>query len=188
VWAARYLKMNGKRRLLGSFNHGTMANALSQCIGAQATFPHRQVIALCGDGGFTMLMGDFITLTQSKLPIKVVIFNNGVLGFVELEMKAAGFLDFGTDLQNPDFAAMANAMGIYGKRVTDPGDLNTVLHDAFAHPGPALIDVAINRMELAIPPTITIEQIKGFGLYTTKAIMDGRGAEVLELAKSNLWR
>ncbi len=188
VWAARYLKMNGKRRLLGSFNHGTMANALSQCIGAQATFPNRQIVSLCGDGGFTMLMGDFITLAQSKLPIKVIIFNNGVLGFVELEMKAGGFLDFGTDLQNPDFAAMANAMGIYGKRVTDPGDLVTVLRDAFAHPGPALIDVVTNRMELAMPPTITSEQIKGFSLYTTKAIMDGRGAEVFELAKSNLWR
>lgn len=188
VWAARYLKMNGKRRLLGSFNHGTMANALSQAIGAQATFPDREVVALCGDGGFTMLMGDFITLAQCKLPIKVIIFNNGVLGFVELEMKAGGFLNFGTDLQNPDFGAMANAMGIYGKRVTDPGDLAGALRDAFAHPGPALIDVVTNRMELAMPPAIKAEQIKGFSLYTAKAIMDGRGAEVFELAKTNLWR
>jgi pyruvate dehydrogenase (quinone) len=188
VWAARYLKMNGRRRLLGSFNHGTMANALSQSIGAQATFPDRQVVALCGDGGFTMLMGDFITLLQLKLPIKIIIFNNGVLGFVELEMKAGGFLNFGTDLQNPDFGAMANAMGIYGKRVTDPENLAGVLRDAFAHPGPALIDVVTNRMELIMPPAIKAEQIKGFSLYTAKAIMDGRGAEVFELAKTNLWR
>jgi pyruvate dehydrogenase (quinone) len=188
VWAARYLKMNGKRRLLGSFNHGTMANALSQSIGAQSTFPDRQVVALCGDGGFTMLMGDFITLAQSKLPVKVIIFNNGVLGFVELEMKAGGFLNFGTDLQNPDFGAMANAMGIYGKRVTEPEDLSDALREAFAHPGPALIDVVTNRMELVMPPAIKAEQIKGFSLYTVKAIMDGRGAEVFELVKSNLWR
>lgn len=188
VWAARYLKMNGKRRLLGSFNHGTMANALSQSIGAQAAFPDRQVVALCGDGGFTMLMGDFITLAQSKLPIKIVIFNNGVLDFVELEMKASGFLNFGTELQNPDFGAMANAMGIYGKRVTDPGALGDVLREAFAHPGPALIDVVTNRMELIMPPAISAAQMKGFFLYTAKAIMDGRGAEIYELAKTNLWR
>ncbi|MDP1614466.1 MAG: ubiquinone-dependent pyruvate dehydrogenase [Methylococcales bacterium] len=188
VWAARYLKMNGKRRLLGSFNHGTMANALSQSIGAQATCPDRQVVALCGDGGFTMLMGDFITLAQSKLPIKIIIFNNGVLDFVELEMKASGFLNFGTELQNPDFAAMANAMGIYGKRVTDPGELSGVLRDAFAHPGPALIDVVTNRLELIMPPAIKAAQIEGFSLYTIKAIIDGRGAEIFELAKTNLWR
>lgn len=188
VWAARYLKMNGKRRLLGSFNHGSMANALAQSIGAQIAFPDRQVIALCGDGGFTMLMGDLITLSQSKLPVKVIIFNNGVLGFVELEMKAGGFLNFGTDLKNPDFGAMATAMGIYGKRVTDPGDLDAALQEAFAHPGPAVIDVVTNRMELAMPPAIKAEQIKGFSLYTAKAIMDGRGAEVFELVKTNLWR
>ncbi len=188
VWAARYLKMNGKRRLLGSFNHGTMANAMSQAIGAQASHPNRQTIALCGDGGFTMLMGDFITLAQAKLPIKIVIFNNGVLGFVELEMKAAGFLNFGTDLKNPDFGAMANAMGIYGKRVEDPAELEGALRDAFAHDGPALIDVVTNRMELVMPPTISVEQIKGFSVYTAKAIMGGRGDEVYELMKANLWR
>lgn len=188
VWAARYLKMNGKRRLLGSFNHGTMANALSQAIGAQATFPNRQIIAMCGDGGFTMLMGDLITLAQHKLPVKVIIFNNGILGFVELEMKAGGFLNYGTDLINPDFGAMANAMGIYGKRVTDPASLTSTLSDAFAHKGPAVIDVVTNRMELAIPPTITASQLKGFSLYMTKAIMNGRGDEVFELAKTNLWR
>lgn len=188
VWAARYLKMNGKRRLLGSFNHGSMANALSQSIGAQAAFPGRQTIALCGDGGFTMLMGDLITLTQMKLPIKVIIFNNGALGFVELEMKAAGFLSFGTDLENPNFAAMANAMGIYSKRVENSDELEEALKSAFAHPGPALVDVVTNRAELALPPSIKAEQVKGFSLYVLKAIMSGRGTEVLELTKSNLWR
>ncbi len=188
VWAARYLQMNGKRRLLGSFNHGSMANALSQAIGAQTAFPKRQTIAMCGDGGFTMLMGDFITLAQMGLPVKVVIFNNGTLGFVELEMKAAGFLNFGTDLKNPDFAAMANAIGIYGKRVVNSNELEDALQSAFAHKGPVLVDVVTNRMELAMPPAITAEQIKGFSLYMTKAIMDGRGSEVIELAKSNLWR
>ena len=188
IWAARYLKMNGKRRLLGSFNHGSMANALSQAIGAQAAFPNRQAVAMCGDGGFTMLMGDFITLAQMGLPVKVVIFNNGTLGFVELEMKAGGFLNFGTDLKNPDFAAMSNAMGIYGKRVEHSNELEEALHSAFSHKGPALVDVVTNRMELAMPPEISAEQIKGFSLYMSRAIIDGRGAEVIELVKSNLWR
>jgi pyruvate dehydrogenase (quinone) len=188
VWAARYLQMNGKRRLLGSFNHGTMANALSQAIGAQATYRERQVIALCGDGGFSMLMGDFITLIQASLPVKVIIFNNGTLGFVELEMKAAGFLDFGTTLQNPNFADLAKSMGILGLRVEDPADLDEALHKIFTHSGPALLDVVTHRMELAIPPAITAEQVKGFSLYMTKAIMSGRGDEVLELIKTNLWR
>lgn len=188
VWAARYLKMNGKRRLLGSFNHGTMANALSQAIGAQSTYPDRQIVALCGDGGFTMLMGDFITLTQMNLPIKVIIFNNGTLGFVELEMKAAGFLNFGTDLKNPNFAAMGNAMNIWSKRVEHSKDLSAALKEMLDHPGPALLDVVTNRMELIMPPTIKAEQMKGFSLYMTKAILDGKGDEVIELAQTNLWR
>ena len=188
IWAARYLQMNGKRRLLGSFNHGSMANALSQAIGAKATYPKRQVVALCGDGGFSMLMGDFITLTQQKLPVKTIIFNNGVLGFVELEMKATGFLNFGTDLHNPNFADMAQAMGVMGIRVEDPGDIKTALTKAFSHPGPALIDVVTNRFELATPPTITAEQVKGFTLYMVKAIMNAQGTEVFEMAESNLWR
>jgi pyruvate dehydrogenase (quinone) len=187
VWAARYLKMNGKRRLIGSFNHGSMASALSQAIGAQATYPDRQVIAMCGDGGFSMLMGDFITLTQAKLPIKVIVFNNGTLGFVELEMKATGFLDNGTELINPNFAAMANAMGIKGIRVEDAGDLSSALDQALLTDGPVLIDVLTNRQELSMPPTITFDQVKGFSLYMAKAIIDGRGQEIYELAKSNLF-
>lgn len=188
VWAARYLKMNGHRRLLGSFVHGSMANALPQAIGAQASFPDRQVISLSGDGGFAMLMGDFLTLAQLKLPVKVVVFNNGTLGFVELEMKAAGLLSTGVDLVNPDFAAMARAVGIHAIRVEDPGDLEGAMRGILAHPGPALLDAVTNRQELTMPPKLTLEQLTGFSLYMARAVMSGRGDEILDLAKTNLLR
>ncbi|WP_313622038.1 ubiquinone-dependent pyruvate dehydrogenase [Achromobacter sp.] len=186
VWAARYLSMNGKRRLLGSFNHGSMANAMLQAIGAQAAAPGRQVISLSGDGGFTMMMGDFLTLAQLKLPVKVIVFNNGVLGFVAMEMKAGGFLDTGTDLQNPNFAAMAEAIGIKGIRVEASESVEAALKEAFQHPGPALVDVVTATQELIVPPTIRLEQAKGFGLYMLKVILNGRGDEVVELARTNL--
>ncbi|GAA0204676.1 pyruvate dehydrogenase (quinone) [Brevundimonas nasdae] len=186
VWAARYLEMNGRRRLIGSFNHGSMANAMLQAMGAQAAAPDRQVVSLSGDGGFTMMMGDFISLTQLKLPVKVIVFNNGSLGFVAMEMKAAGFLDTGTDLKNPNFAAMAAAMGVTAFRVEDSGDLEEAVAAALAHPGPALVDVVTAQQELVIPPKIKLEQAKGFGLYMLKAVMNGRGDEVLALAKTNL--
>lgn len=186
VWAARYLTMNGKRRLLGSFNHGSMANAMPQALGAQAQFPRRQVISLSGDGGFTMLMGDFITLAQLGLPVKVVVYNNGSLGFVAMEMKSAGYLDTGTDLSNPDFAAMSNAMGILGLRVDESAQLEPALRQAFAHPGPVLVDVRVATQELVIPPAIKLEQAKGMGLYLLRAVMSGRGDEVVELVKTNL--
>jgi pyruvate dehydrogenase (quinone) len=185
IWAARYLKMNGRRRMLGSLAHGSMANAMPMAIGAQAIDPTRQIISLSGDGGFAMLMGDFISLTQLKLPVKVVIFNNGVLGFVELEMKGTGFLEFGVDLQNPDFAAMAKAMGVHSTRVEDPADLAGAIREALAHPGPALIDVVTNRAELSMPPTITLDEVRGFGLWTAKAVLNGRGDEVIELIRTN---
>ena len=188
IWAARYLRMNGRRRLVGSLVHGSMANAMPQAIGIQAAAPGRQVISLSGDGGFTMLMGDLITLTQQKLPVKVVIFNNGVLGFVSLEMKAAGFVDMGTDLENPDFAAMARAMGIHAKRVEDPGELPGAVADMLAHDGPALLDVVTAKHELSMPPTIELEQIKGFSLWVLRAVMSGRGDEVIDLATTNLLR
>jgi pyruvate dehydrogenase (quinone) len=188
VWAARYLAMNGKRRLLGSFWHGSMANAMAQSIGAQAAFPGRQVISLSGDGGFTMLMGDFISLTQLKLPVKIVVFNNGTLGFVELEQKSTGFLEFGVEFNNPDFAAMAKAMGIYSVRLEDPSDVEAGIAAALAHDGPALVDAVVNRTELAMPPSITLDMAKGFTLYMVKAIMSGRGDEIIDLAKTNLWR
>ncbi|MDB5578268.1 MAG: ubiquinone-dependent pyruvate dehydrogenase [Bradyrhizobium sp.] len=186
IWAARYLVMNGRRRLVGSWVHGSMANAMAHAIGAQASQPGRQVVAMSGDGGFTMLMGDLITLRQMKLPVKVVIFNNGVLGFVALEMKASGYIETGVDLQNPDFAAMARAMGIHAIRVEDPGDLPQSIRDVLAHDGPAVLDVVTARQELSMPPTITAEQVKGFSLWVLRAVMSGRGDEVLDLAKTNL--
>ncbi|WP_215848307.1 ubiquinone-dependent pyruvate dehydrogenase [Candidatus Pantoea bituminis] len=188
VWAARYLKMNGKRRLLGSFNHGSMANAMPQALGAQAIDRDRQVVALCGDGGFSMLMGDFLTVAQLKLPVKLVIFNNSVLGFVAMEMKAGGYLTDGTELDNPDFAAIAQACGIKGIRVEKASDLNGALEQAFSHDGPVLIDVITAKEELAMPPQIKMEQAKGFSLYMLRAILNGRGDEVVELAKTNWLR
>jgi pyruvate dehydrogenase (quinone) len=186
VWAARYLKMNGKRRLIGSFNHGSMANALLQAIGAQATFPQRQIISMSGDGGFAMMMGDFISLTQLGLPVKVVVLNNRTLGFVELEMKASGFLDTGTELKNPNFAAMAEAMGIKGVRVEDPAQLEGALSEALSHDGPALVDVVSARQELVMPPKATLDQALHFGLFMAKAVMDGRAGELIDLARVNL--
>ncbi|WP_340053924.1 ubiquinone-dependent pyruvate dehydrogenase [Pseudomonas sp. JAI120] len=188
VWAARYLKMNGKRRLIGSFNHGSMANAMPQAIGAQAAFPGRQVISMSGDGGFAMLMGDFISLAQLKLPVKVIVFDNSSLGFVAMEMKAAGYLDAGTELKNPDFAAMSNAMGILGIRVEQSEDLEPALLRALAHDGPVLVDVVTATQELVMPPSIKLEQAKGFSLYMLKAVMSGRGDEVIELARTNWLR
>ncbi|MCC3157232.1 ubiquinone-dependent pyruvate dehydrogenase [Hymenobacter sp. 15J16-1T3B] len=188
VWAARYLRMNGQRRLIGSFNHGSMANALSQAIGAQLTRPGQQVVALCGDGGLAMLLGELLTLRQLRLPVKIVVYNNASLAFVELEMKAAGYLQYGTELDNPNFAALAEAAGLHGIRVTDPGQLPSALDGFLSHPGPALLDVVVKRSELSMPPTIAAEQVKGFSLYALKAIMNGRGDELLELAKTNLLR
>ncbi|HLG79881.1 MAG TPA: ubiquinone-dependent pyruvate dehydrogenase [Bradyrhizobium sp.] len=186
IWAARYLTMNGRRRLIGSLVHGSMANAMPQALGVQAAQPGRQVISLSGDGGFSMLMGDLITLTQMKLPVKVVIFNNGVLGFVALEMKAAGFVDTNVDLTNPDFAAMARAMGIFARRVEDPGELPSAMKEMLSHNGPALLDVVTAKEELSMPPTITPAEVRGFSLWLLRAVMNGRGDQVVDLAKTNL--
>jgi pyruvate dehydrogenase (quinone) len=188
AWAARYLKMNGKRRLVGSFNHGSMANAMLQAIGAQAAFPDRQVISLSGDGGYTMMMGDFITLSQHKLPVKVIVLNNGTLGFVEIEMKAAGFLDTGCDLQNPDFAAMARAMGVKGIRVENPNDLRQAVAEALSHDGPALIDVVSARQEMIMPPKPTLKEATHFSMFMLKAVLDGRARQLVDLAKVNVKR
>ncbi|WP_006245622.1 ubiquinone-dependent pyruvate dehydrogenase [Mycolicibacterium tusciae] len=188
VWAARYLSMNGRRRLIGSFNHGTMACALPLAIGAQTAYRDRQVVALAGDGGLTMLFGELTTLIQNRLPVKVIVFNNSSLNFVELEMKAAGIVNFGTDLVNPDFAAVAQAMGIFGRRVEQPADLERALVDAFEYNGPALIDVVTARQELSIPPAITVEQAKGFSLYAIRTILAGRADELLDLATTNVAR
>jgi pyruvate dehydrogenase (quinone) len=161
---------------------------MPQAIGAQAAFPGRQIISLSGDGGFAMLMGDFLTLVQQKLPVKIIIFNNSVLGFVALEMKASGFLETGTKLQNPDFAAMARAIGVHAIRVEDPGELPAAIQDVLAHDGPALLDVVTNTQELAMPPKIELAQVKGFSLWAMRAVMNGRGDELLDVARSNLIR
>jgi pyruvate dehydrogenase (quinone) len=188
IWAARYLRMNGKRRLLGSFTHGSMANALPQAIGAQAAFPGRQVISMSGDGGLAMLLGELLSLRQLKLPVKLVVFSNSTLGFVELEMKAAGLVDFATDLVNPNFAQLAESAGLLGRRVEKPEDLHAALKEALSHDGPAMVEVLVNRQELSMPPTITAEQVKGFSLYMIRAVLSGRGDEVVDLAKTNLFR
>ena len=186
IWAARYLHMNGTRRLIGSFNHGSMANALPHAIGAQASQPGRQVVAMSGDGGLAMLLGELITLRQLQLPVKVVVFNNGALSFVELEMKAAGIVTYGTDLDNPDFAGIARASGLLGIRVDKAGELEGALRQAFGHDGPALVEVRTARHELSLPPKLTYGQIKGFTLYATRTILSGGGAELVELTKTNL--
>ncbi|UOG73965.1 ubiquinone-dependent pyruvate dehydrogenase [Hymenobacter tibetensis] len=188
IWAARYLLFNGKRRLIGSFNHGSMAGAMPQAIGAQLTYPGRQVIAMAGDGGLAMLLGELLTIRQLKLPVKIVVYNNSSLGFVELEMKANGYLEYGTALDNPNFADLAEAAGLHGIRVTDPADLPTAIAEMLAHPGPVLLDAVVKRTELSMPPTIDASQVKGFSLYALKAIMNGRGDELVELAKTNLFR
>ena len=186
IWAARYLHMNGTRRLIGSFNHGSMANALPHAIGAQASQPGRQVVAMSGDGGLAMLLGELITLRQLQLPVKVVVFNNGALSFVELEMKAAGIVTYGTDLDNPDFAGIARASGLLGIRVDKAGELEGALRQAFGHDGPALVEVRTARHELSLPPKLTYGEIKGFTLYATRTILSGGGAELVELTKTNL--
>jgi pyruvate dehydrogenase (quinone) len=188
AWTARYLKVNGRRRIVGSFNHGSMANAMLHAIGAQAAFPDRQVISFSGDGGFSMMMGDFLTLIQMKLPVKIILLNNGTLGFVELEMKASGFVDTGCDLQNPSFAAMAQAVGVKAVRVESPQHLRSAVEEALAHPGPALVEVMSARQELVMPPTTTLEQAKNFGLFMMKAVLDGRAHELIDLARVNLER
>ncbi|MGA8663544.1 MAG: ubiquinone-dependent pyruvate dehydrogenase [Thermoplasmata archaeon] len=188
VWAARYLSMNGKRRLLGSFNHASMANGLPQAIGAQLAFPGRQVISMSGDGGLAMLLGELLTLRQLNLPVKVIVFKNDSLAFVNLEMLSAGFLDFATDLTNPDFAALASAAGLLGLSVNSPEQLRPALLRALNHPGPALVEVAVSRQEIVLPPSIDLDLVRKFGLFVVKAVLSGRGDEVIDLAKTTLWR
>ena len=186
VWAARYLRMTRERRLLGSFTHGSMANALPQAIGAQVRFPDREVISLSGDGGFAMMMGDFITLVQYDLPVKVVVYNNGSLGMVKLEQNVAGLRDFGTDLKNPDFAKVAEAMGATGLRVEDPSEVRPAIERALAIDGPVLVDVLTNPSELSMPPKATLKQARGYSLYLLKEILGGGAEGVVEDLKSNL--
>src|ERR1700687_5250410 len=187
LWAARYLAMNGKRRLLGSFSHGSMASALPQAIGAQLVYPDRQVITLSGDGGLAMLMGDLLSLRQLDLPVKLIVFDNSALGFVELAMKAAGILDFATEVYNPDFAKIAEAAGVLGLKANVPEQVRPMLVQALSHPGPALVEVAVNRQELIVPPLVKLDQVMGFSLFMMKAVLNGRGNEVIDLLKTNLF-
>ncbi|MEU5974880.1 pyruvate dehydrogenase [Streptomyces sp. NPDC047315] len=186
VWAARYISPNGRRRIIGSFSHGSMANALPQAIGAQFIDRGRQVVSMSGDGGFTMLMGDFLTLVQYDLPVKVVLFNNSSLGMVDLEMLVAGLPSYGTHNQNPDFAAIARASGAYGVRVEKPRQLAGALKDAFKHKGPALVDVVTDPNALSIPPKISAEMVTGFALSASKMVLDGGVGRMVQMARSNL--
>ncbi|MGW5690027.1 pyruvate dehydrogenase [Streptomyces asiaticus] len=186
VWAARYLSPNGRRRMIGSFTHGSMANALPQAIGAQFMDRRRQVISMSGDGGFTMLMGDFLTLVQYDLPVKVILFNNSALGMVELEMLVSGLPAHGTGYHNPDFAQIARAAGVYGERVDKPKRLRSALRAALHHKGPALLDIVTDPNALSIPPKIKAEMVTGFALSASKMVLDGGVGKMVQMARSNL--
>jgi pyruvate dehydrogenase (quinone) len=186
VWLLRHVRATGRRRTIVSLTHGTMANAMPQALGAKKAAPNRQVISLSGDGGLSMLLGDLITAIQEKIPVKIAVFNNGSLGFVELEMKVEGLLDAYTNLENPDFARVAQAMGFHAQRVEQAEDLEAAVRDWIAAPGPALLDVVTDRMELLIPPRIEIAQIFGTALYSAKAVLAGRTGDVWELVTDSL--
>ncbi len=188
VWLLRHVAVNGRRRTLLSLLHGTMANAMPMALGAKKAFPDRQVIAFSGDGGIAMLLGDLLTAVQEEIPIKVVVFNNGSLGFVEMEMKIEGILDAYTKLRNPDFAKLAEVIGFGAWRVDHGDGLDAAVAAFLAHPGPALLDVKVNQMELVMPPAIEISQAASTALYGAKAILSGRIGEVVELAGTNLVR
>ncbi|MCK1795765.1 pyruvate dehydrogenase [Streptomyces sp. XM4193] len=186
VWAARYLTPNGRRRVIGSFTHGSMANAMPQAIGAQYLDRGRQIVSMSGDGGFSMLMGEFLTLVQQDLPVKVVLFNNSSLGMVELEMLVAGLPAHGTTNHNPDFAAVARAAGAWGQRVEKPKEVRGALKAAFKHRGPALVDIVTDPNALSIPPKIKAEMVTGFALSAGKMVLDGGVGRMVQMARSNL--
>ncbi|NKQ51458.1 pyruvate dehydrogenase [Amycolatopsis sp. K13G38] len=186
VWAARYITPNGRRRVIGSFLHGSMANALPHAIGAQLAHPGRQVISLSGDGGLGMLMGELLTVRLHDLPVKIVVFNNSSLGMVKLEMLVDGLPDYQTDHAAVDYAAIARAAGLHGIRVTEPQGVADALAEAFAHPGPALVDVVTDPNALSIPPHITGGQLKGFMLAASKVVLTGGVGKMVDLARSNL--
>jgi len=185
VWAARYIDGTGERKMLGSFNHGSMANAMPQAIGAALACPDKQVIAFCGDGGLSMMMGDLMTIVQYNLPVKIILFNNRSLGMVKLEMEVAGIPDVETDMLNPDFTKLAEAMGMYGITVNDPAGVRSALEKAFEQSGPALITIQTDPNALAMPPKMKFEQMKGFAFYMGKMMLSGRANEVLKIIKSN---
>jgi pyruvate dehydrogenase (quinone) len=186
VWAARYLSPNGRRRMIGSFSHGSMANALPQAIGAQLADRGRQVVVMCGDGGLSMLMGDLLSLIHHQLPVKVVVFNNSALALVQMEMMVAGVPPYGTDYPDTDYAAIARAAGLRGIRVEDPKNVRDALREAFRHDGPALVDVVTDPNVLPLPPRITAEQVTGFALSASKMMLSGGVGRMIDMARANL--
>ena len=186
VWSSRYIHATKDRRMIGSFNHGSMANALPQAIGAQFAYPGRQVVAMCGDGGFAMSMGDILTITQYDLPIKFIVFNNGALGMVKVEMEMAGLPDYQTDLKNPNFAKLAEAIGIMGVRIENPADVSSGIKKALQHSGPALIDVVTDPNALSIPSHVVPEMAVGFGLAMGKMVLGGHIDEVVATIEDNI--
>lgn len=185
VWGARYITATGQRRMLGSFNHGSMANAMPQAIGAQIANPNKQVIAMCGDGGISMLLGDLATVNQYKVPIKMIVFNNRSLGMVKLEMEVAGLPDNETDMINPDFALVAQAMGITSKNVTDPNEVEQAIQTALSTPGPYLLSIYTNPNALAMPPKVDMKQMVGMTKSMVKLMLSGKMTEVFDTIKSN---
>ena len=185
VWSARYIRANGKRDIIGSLIHGSMANAMPQAIGAALACPNREIVAMCGDGGISMLLGDLATIKQYNLPIRVIVFNNRSLGMVKLEMEVMGLPDFQVDMQDPDFAMVAEAMGIRGITIDDPDKLEAGLEKAFAHEGPVLVNVLTDRTALALPPHIDLKMVKGMALSMTKMMLGGKMEEVLDTVKGN---
>jgi len=186
VWSSHYITPTKGRRMIASFTHGSMANALPHAIGAQLCYPGRQVIAMCGDGGLAMLMGDLLTVTQYDLPIKILVFDNAALGMVKLEMEVAGIPDWQTDLKNPNFAKVAEAMGIRGIRIESPADLRSGIKQALDHPGPALVDAITDPNAVSLPPHITADQVEGFALTMGKLVLSGHIDEVVESVEANL--
>ncbi len=188
IWLLRHIHANGKRSFLLSLRHGTMANAYPQALGIAKACPDRQVIALCGDGGFSMLMGDLLTLVQHSIPVKLLVFNNSSLGFVEMEQRVEGLLDSFTELQNPNFGELAQVCGLYGERVECAGDLEAAMQRWLSHDGPALLDVKVNRMEFVMPAKVLAEHVFSTSIFGMKAILNGRSDEVVQLLKDNFWR
>jgi pyruvate dehydrogenase (quinone) len=186
VWAARYLKAGKNRYLTGSFNHGSMANAMPMAIGAGLSHPNRQVIAFCGDGGISMLLGDLMTISQYQIPVKIIIFNNRSLGMVKLEMRVEGYMDWQTDMVNPDFVKLAESMNISAWEAKESQDVEEALSNGFKHEGPAIINIFTDPNALAMPPSLNLDQVKGFAQSMGRMMVNGKFAEIVDTTKSEL--
>jgi pyruvate dehydrogenase (quinone) len=185
VWAFRLLRMNGKRRLFASLLHGTMANAMPSALGMQKSQPGRQVVCMCGDGGISMLFGDLMTTVQENIPIKIAVYDNSKLGFVEMEQRAEGMINLYTDLKNPDFGKVAESLGLWGRTVDKADELEEAVQAWLAQPGPALLNVRVNPQQLVMPPYVDAGAVLGMALYSARAILAGKGDDVFELLKEN---